>query len=164
MPAPEARSSTACANAVAITGRWAVTASMSTPEVTCSRESYGRITTSADAASELERVDVEVAGLERHHVRDAQGAGAGDEPVAVRLAVALEHLRMGLTHHQVVGSRDEVPQRWERVDDPLDALAGSEQTPRQHQRTSPIRSLGTAVGTRRAAPCGITTTLASSTS
>ena len=51
-PAPEASSSTACGNAVATTGRCAVTASMSTPEVTCSRESYGRSTTSADAASE----------------------------------------------------------------------------------------------------------------
>ena len=47
-PAPEASSSTAWANAVAMTGRHAATASMSTPEVTCSWESYGRITTSAD--------------------------------------------------------------------------------------------------------------------
>ena len=66
-------------------------------------------------------------------------------PVSVRLTVAFEHLRVRLTHHQVVGPRHEVPKRWKRLDDPLDALAGSEETPRQHPGTSPIRSSGTAV-------------------
>src|SRR5258708_11440384 len=46
-PAPPPRSSTACGNRVDTTGLPAVTASIRTPEVTCSGESYGSSTTSA---------------------------------------------------------------------------------------------------------------------
>ena len=146
MPAPEASSSTACANAVAMTGRWAVTASMSTPEVTCSWESYGRITTSADAASELSDVDVEVAGLEGHHVRDAQSAGASD---ATRLGTPHRRVRAPSgASHPPPGSGAEA-----RGPEAMGSASMTRSMPlpgprRPHvsiRRTSPIRSSGTAV-------------------
>ena len=86
-----------------------------------------------------EAVRVEVPAVDRHVVAEIEGRDGRQEAVAVGVAIIREHLRMGLTEHAVPRLRHEVPELRERLDAPFDALARSDEAPREHNGPFGVR-------------------------
>ena len=129
---------------MATTGRRQATASISTPEVTWSSESYGSTTTSASppgSAGTPGRGNGRRSGPGRP---DPEGIGLGHQPVPVGLTSRSSTCGWVSPATRYRGAGRDRP-AGHRLDRPLDALARSEQAPRQHGRPVHARP-GTAAG------------------
>jgi hypothetical protein len=166
IPAPLASSSTAWGNAVDTTGRPAATASTRTPEVTCSR-----VVRQHDEVGRGDQLGQRPAGRGRCR-RRRRGATAGGPARSISISryssPCARDLRVRRTGDEVLGERVEAVELDECVDRPLDALAGTEQAPRQQPgpappwRTASAEPRGVVAGC--GAPWGMTWTLDASTS
>ena len=79
----------------------------------------------------LEALEAQVGGVELDLLRDAEPNGLCPEALAVGLSVLFEYFGVGLAHDQVPRGRVQVAQESERLDGPLDALSGPEESPRE---------------------------------